>query len=103
MKTATIISELIDAAERMGMEVRVEKGNFKGGRCQVGNQAVIMLNKRHPEEVRLAVLARSLRDAPLDTIYLKPAVRDVLHDAWRDADPDSPLPASTELPDTDAS
>ena len=86
MDTDTIIEELTDVAERMGMEVRVEKGNFRGGRCQVGDTTVIMLNKRHMADVQLAVLANSLREAPLDTVYLKPAVRDALESVWADAD-----------------
>ena len=86
MDTETIIEELTDVAERMGMEVRVEKGNFRGGRCQVGDTTVIMLNKRHLADGQLAVLADSLRDAPLDTVYLKPAVRDALEAAWAEAD-----------------
>ncbi len=94
MDTDTIIEELTDVAERMGMEVRVEKGNFRGGRCQVGDTTVIMLNKRHMADVQLAVLANSLRKAPLDTVYLKPAVRDALESAWADADAANDPPAS---------
>jgi len=42
----------------------------------------VMLNKRHPPEVHLTVLAESLRDKPVDTIFLRPAVRDALEKAW---------------------
>lgn len=86
MKTATILKELTDVAERMDLTVRTEKGDFRGGRCQMGGDTVIMLNKRHPDEVQLAVLARSLRNEPLDTVYLKPAVREALHRLWAEAD-----------------
>ncbi|WP_176521824.1 hypothetical protein [Longimonas halophila] len=88
MTTKKIIDELTDVAKRMDMEVRVEKGDFRGGRCHVGGQTVIMLNKRHPTEVQLAVLARSLRNEPLETVYLKPAVREALHRLWQEADGD---------------
>ncbi|WP_022835694.1 hypothetical protein [Salisaeta longa] len=82
MKPTTILQELKQAAEQLGMEVRTEKGNFRGGRCTVAGTPVIMLNKRHMPEVRLRILADALRDAPLDTIYLKPSVRDALEEAW---------------------
>jgi len=88
MTSETILDELTDVAKRMDMEVRVEKGDFRGGRCHVDGQTVIMLNKRHPTEVQLAVLARSLRGEPLDTVYLKPAVRKALHRLWDEADTD---------------
>ncbi|MFO8232606.1 MAG: hypothetical protein R6U20_08055 [Longimonas sp.] len=95
MKTETILEELVDVAERMDIAVRIEKGDFQGGRCHMGGETVIMLNKRHPIEVQLAVLGRSLRTEPLDTVYLKPAVRDALHAIWDDADAaDDPPPSS---------
>jgi len=98
MKTETIIQELIDIAERMDVAVRIEKGDFRGGRCQMGGQTVIMINKRHPAEVQLAVLAQSLRPEPLDTVYLKPAVRAALHRIWDDADASDNASSSASTP-----
>jgi hypothetical protein len=82
MDTSAIIDELEDVAERLGLEVRTEKGNFRGGRCVVGDEEIIMLNKNHLPETQLVVFANALREAPLDTIYLKPAVRTALEEAW---------------------
>ena len=86
MDTTTIIDELEDVARRLGFDVRAEKGNFRGGRCVVGEEELIMLNKRHQPETQLVVMAEALRDAPLDTIYLKPAVRQALEDTWAQLD-----------------
>lgn len=86
MKTTTVLEELEQAAAQLGFVVRKEKGNFRGGVCTVDGEAIIMLNKRHIPDVRLVVLADSLRDAPIDTIYLKPAVRDALEEAWDQLD-----------------
>jgi hypothetical protein len=86
MDTTTIIEELEDVAGRRGFEVRIEKGHFRGGRCIMGGEELIMLNKRHQPETRLVVLAEALRDAPLDTIYMKPAVRQALEDTWAQLD-----------------
>ena len=41
-----------------------------------------MLNKLHPPEAQLAVLAESLRTLPHDQLYLRPAVRAALEDTW---------------------
>ena len=73
-------------ADRLGFEVRIEKGNFRGGRCIMGEDELIMLNKRHQPETQLVVMAEALRNAPLDTIYLKPAVREALEDTWAQLD-----------------
>lgn len=86
MDTQQIIDELAQAAQKLGFEVRREKGNFRGGRCQKGDTALIMLNKRHLPETQLAVLAEALRDMPIDTVYLKPAVREALEATWAEHD-----------------
>ncbi len=87
MKTERIIDELAEAARQLGFEVRREKGNFRGGRCLKGDDALIVLNKRHLPETQLAVLAEALRDTPIDTVYLKPAVRRALEAMWAERDP----------------
>lgn len=87
MKTQQIVEELKQAAERLGFRVRSEKGNFRGGRCIVGSENTIMLNKRHAPETQLIVLAECLRDAPLEDVFLRPAVRSALEDAWLKNEP----------------
>lgn len=82
MKTKRIVEELEDVAQRLGYQVRTEKGNFRGGLCTIEGEAIIMLNRRHLPETQVQVLAEALRDAPLDTIYLKPVIRRALEDAW---------------------
>lgn len=86
MKIVQIVKELEEAAEQLGLRVRREKGNFRGGHCVRDGEEFLMLNRRHSPEVHLAVLADALRDADLDSVYLRPAVRAALEDAWtRDA------------------
>ncbi len=82
MKTEQIVEELKKAAEQLGFRVRTEKGNFRGGRCVVGDEDTIMLNRRHRPEVQLAVLAECLREVPVDDVFLRPAVRSALEDVW---------------------
>lgn len=83
MKTEQIVEELKKAAEQLGYRVRTEKGNFKGGRCVVGDENIIMLNKRHLPRLQLVVLAQSLRELPIDDVFLRPAVRAALEDVWQ--------------------
>jgi hypothetical protein len=87
MKVEQIVSALEEAVRQLGVEVRRERGNFRGGLCTVGDVQVIVLNKRRPVEAHLAVLAEALRTLPIDEVYLRPAVRDAVEEAWaaRDA------------------
>ena len=76
------VDELIVVARRLGLEVRIESGPFRGGYCVKQGTELVMLNRRHPPEVHLALLAEALRTRPLETCYLKPAVRRALEEAW---------------------
>ena len=82
MKIEHIAQELEQAVRQFGLDVRREKGNFRGGRCTVNGEDLVMLNKRHPPEMHVAVLADVLHTLPTDTIFLRPAVRDAMEDAW---------------------
>jgi hypothetical protein len=82
MKAAVLVRELEQLIVSLGMRVRFEKGSFRGGRCTLSGDAQVVLNKMHPPEAHLAILAEALRDVDLDAVYLKPAVRRALEDAW---------------------
>ena len=82
MKPDKIVKELEDAAGQLGLAVRRERGNFRGGRCTVSGQETIVLNRHHLPDVHLVVLAESLRETAIETIFLKPAVRKALEEAW---------------------
>lgn len=87
MKPQQIVEALEEAVRQLGVEVRHERGNFRGGLCTVDGTTVVVLNKRRPVEAHLAVLAETLRTLPADEVYLRPAVRDAVEAAWaaRDA------------------
>lgn len=89
MTTKHILEELKEAAAGFGLEVRMEKGHFRGGRCKVGDEHMIVLNKQHLPEMQLIVLANSLRDLPVDDIFLKPAVRAAVEEVWRRHEPEA--------------
>lgn len=82
MKTEHIVSALEEAFGQLGLDVRREKGHFRGGRCTVNGEEVIILNRNHPSEAQLAVLAESLRGLPVDTIFMRPAVREAVERLW---------------------
>ena len=90
MKTATVVKELEEAVRQLGVRVRHERGAFRGGRCRVGDEEVVVLNRGLPPERHLAVLADCLRALDADGVYLRPAVRAALEDAWARADADAP-------------
>jgi len=83
MKTIQIVKELEEAARQLGVRVRREKGNFRGGYCIRNGEEILMLNRQHAPELHVSILASALKDLPVDTVYLKPVVREALKDAWK--------------------
>lgn len=77
-----VVTELEQAVRELGIPVRRERGSFRGGLCVRNDETLMMLNKNHPAEAHLAVLAGALSTLPVDTVYLRPAVRKALEDAW---------------------
>ncbi len=82
MKTAAIVKELEEAARKLGVRVRREKGSFRGGYCVRDGEEILMLNRVHPPEIHLAVLASALKELPVDSVYIRPAVRVALEESW---------------------
>ncbi len=87
MKPPAVATALEEALRQLGVRVRRERGTFRGGLCVVGDESVVVLNRMHPPEAHVAVLAEALREhGGTDELYLRPAVRDALEDAWASAD-----------------
>jgi hypothetical protein len=82
MKTEHLVQALEAAVAQLGVQVRRERGAFRGGLCTVDGATMVILNRRHPAEVHLAILAAVLRELPVEQIYLRPAVRDALERLW---------------------
>ena len=97
MKVPQIVQALEEAVGQLGVAVRHERGNFRGGLCTVGDETVVVLNKRRPAEAHLAILADALRELPVDEVYLRPAVRDALEAAWAARDAGIDAAGDTEL------
>jgi hypothetical protein len=86
VKAEHVARALAEAVEALGVRVRYDRGAFRGGRARVGDEEVVVLNRRLPVETHVMVLAEALRELPADGLYLRPAVRAALEDAWAAAD-----------------
>ncbi len=78
MKLAAIFEELTNIAGQFGFIIRKEKGGFRGGNCVLNSQKIIVVNVLSPYEIRVAIIARVLAELPLESVFLKPAVREYI-------------------------
>ena len=97
MKPAAAVAAFEDALGQLGVRVRRERGGFRGGLCVVAGAPTVVLNKLHPPEAQAGVLALALREhGGADALYLRPAVRAALEDAWADAERGQPADAADD-------
>ena len=76
-------SEMLQALETLaltlGVEVRSEKGDFKGGLCRVAEKNLILLKKDDPIDQKIHILANELSQFNLENIYVIPALRQLIN------------------------
>ena len=78
MKINLILQELEEVADRLGWEIRYEKGDFRSGFCQIDEQRLIIIQKKATPAERVNFLAVVFSQEDLDDIFLLPQVRNVI-------------------------
>jgi CheY-like chemotaxis protein len=79
-----LTDELIEAARRLGLEVRREKilrevgYRARGGPCRLRDQDLIIIDREMPPGDQLEVIAEALKERPHEQLYLSPAARKLL-------------------------
>jgi hypothetical protein len=77
-----LFDELLRAAEKLGVEVRIEpfetpapKG---GGLCVVRGERLVLIDQRAPLLDRILVLAQALSELGSETVYMAPKARELI-------------------------
>jgi len=83
MVEATILQQLEELAERLGVKVIYESLSqeefvIRSGTCTLRGQLLALIDQKLPAADRIRVLAECLARFDLSTIYLVPAVREVI-------------------------
>ncbi len=80
MTAEQIQKELEELADKSGITIRYEKGDFEGGFCVLKEERLIVINKKLAPPKKASVLAQGLAEVGIEEIYLKPAVREYIED-----------------------
>src|SRR5713226_7159667 len=80
-----LVDELTETARRLGLEVRREKilreigYRTRGGACRLRERDLVIIDRDQPASEQLEVIAEALRSRDLESVYLSPAARRVVH------------------------
>ncbi|MGO9059642.1 MAG: hypothetical protein ACLQU2_20025 [Candidatus Binataceae bacterium] len=87
-RTAQLVTELEELAQRCGIEVRHEKllrevgYRARSGSCKLREKNLVILDRALAPAEQLEVLAEALRSQDLESFYLSPAARRLLQEDW---------------------
>jgi hypothetical protein len=77
-----LLDELVQAAQRLGVEVRSEPfetpAAMGGGLCVVRGEHLVLIDQRAPLVDRLRALARALGDLGSEAVYMAPEARELV-------------------------
>ena len=87
MDPQQLLDELVQAAQRLGVEVRSEPFEtpavLGGGLCVVRGAHLVLIDLRAPLADRLRALARALGDLGSEAVYMAPEARELVDQARR--------------------
>lgn len=75
-----ILKELEELADRSGITIRYEKGDFDGGYCVLKDERLIVVNRKLAAGKKASVVAQAIAEVGVEELYLKPAVREFIEE-----------------------
>ena len=75
MKDSEKLSNLEEVVNQMGIMLRYEKGDFRGGFCRVGDKKMLIVNSALDLQVKISLISHELSKLDLSETYVVPAVR----------------------------
>ena len=75
MKKEETLFELESLAEKLGIEIRYEKGDFQGDQCILHEEGVIVIHKKATVERKVTVISRGLSRLDLGNTFVLPESR----------------------------
>ncbi|MCK5078085.1 MAG: hypothetical protein KAR38_17010 [Calditrichia bacterium] len=73
-----VLIELEELLDKLGIELKYEKGGFKGGFCRVEEKEYFYLNRILSFEQKVSIITSQLKKMELEDVYLKPKIREML-------------------------
>jgi hypothetical protein len=91
MEDQRLLDELLQAARKLGVEVRIEPfevpATAGGGLCIVHGNELVLIDAHAPLWDRILALARALSELESERVYMVPEAREFVERIRRDRDP----------------
>ena len=78
MDDSIILQDLESLAADLAIEIRYDSLEGRGGLCKYGGKTCLILNRSLSVQEHIHLLSRALSRFPLDDVFLRPRVRELL-------------------------
>ena len=78
MDEAIVLQELEALAEELAVELRYDALESNGGLCKFRGKTCLILNRALSVSERIHLLSRELSRFPLDDVFIRPHIRELL-------------------------
>ena len=76
MDDSTLLQELETLVEGLDIEMRYDDFEGRGGLCRYGGRSYLIVNHELDTRARVHLLCRVLSRLPIDSVFVRPQVRD---------------------------
>ncbi len=73
-----LLADIEELAGKIGIKIRYEKTNAKGGLCYYKGQSIIIIDRFATDDYKIKVIIENLKKIDLSQIYINPKLRDIL-------------------------
>jgi hypothetical protein len=84
MSAGGLLGELQDLAAELAVDVRFEELDSAGGLCRYGGRTCLLVNRHLTLLERVDLMASELASLPLEDIFIRPRLRELLESRSRD-------------------
>jgi len=78
MDDSIILQDLESLATDLAIEIRYDALEGRGGLCKYGGKTYLIVNRSLSVQERIHLLSRALSRFPLDDVFLRPQIRELL-------------------------
>jgi len=64
--------------QNLSIDLRYERGDFKGGLCKIDDKNILIVNNKLPIDKKINLMAVELNRLNLEQIYIRPALRNII-------------------------
>jgi len=76
----TELKELEELCNKLGIKIRYEKTNARGGLCRINGENIIIIDKKATDYYKQTIIGKAVKSFDLSNIHIKPKIRELIED-----------------------